>query len=142
MLRDPLLPRNATKNGLDAFVCGNRKRTGLLCGKCIDGYSVALNSPMFKCHHCTYKLHHWNFVPILVLPSSCECAVLHNNGSQHQNIYWTIGAFLFFSQIISIQYHYEFDSSLKVQPDVILITSNVILTIYSMSNLDFFHHNT
>ena len=46
------LPRVANKTTLDKFVCGNRSRTGFLCGKCIDGYSVALNSPQYKCSKC------------------------------------------------------------------------------------------
>jgi len=32
-----LLPRAANKTTLDEFVCGDKSRTGLLCGKCVDG---------------------------------------------------------------------------------------------------------
>jgi len=139
-LREPLLPRRATKSDLDAFVCGYRKRTGLLCGRCIIGYSVALNSPMFKCHHCTnYTIGIlYLFLSYLVPVSVLFYFIMAYNIRITTG---PVGAFLFFSQMISSQYHYEFDSSLKVQSDEILTTSNVILTIYRMSNLDFFHHN-
>ena len=49
---DQLLPRVANKTTLDKFVCGNRNRTGLLCGQCIEGYSVTMNSPAFTCKRC------------------------------------------------------------------------------------------
>ena len=141
MLVDPFLPRQATKSSLDHFVCGNRRRTGLLCGQCIDGYSVAMNSPMFKCHHCTnYTIGIlYLFLSYLVPVSLLFYFIMTYNIRITTG---PIGAFLFFSQVISSQYHYEFDCSLKVQSDEILTTSNIILTIYSMSNLDFFHHNT
>ena len=48
-----LLPRDADKITLDRFVCGNRSKTGLLCGECIEGYySVALNLLTFASHRC------------------------------------------------------------------------------------------
>ena len=137
---EPLLPRHANKSSLDQFVCGDRKRTGLLCGRCIDGYSVALNSPIFKCHHCTNHT-----IGILYLFLSCLLPVsILFYFIMAYNIRITtgpIGAFLFFSQVVSSQYHYEFDCSLKDNSNEILTTSNIILSIYSVSNLDFFHHN-
>ena len=45
-----LLPKYTTS--LDEFVCRKRHRTGILCGQCLEGYSVALNSPTFTCHKC------------------------------------------------------------------------------------------
>ena len=43
---------NATSNP-DAIVCGNFHRTGVLCGKCVEGYSPAINSDTFECVSCT-----------------------------------------------------------------------------------------
>jgi len=50
-----------------------------------------------------------------------------------------IGAFLFFSQIISSQYQF---SSIKANSDeTVDATSNIVITIYSISNLEFFQHD-
>jgi len=137
---EPLLPRQVHKNSLDQFVCGRRKRTGLLCGKCIDGYSLALNSPIFKCHHCTsyatgiLYLFLSYLLPVTILFYFIMAYNIRITSG-------TISAFLFFSQMISSHYHYEFDCSLKNYSHELLTTSNIILAIYSMSNLNFFHHN-
>lgn len=39
-------------NSTDHKICGGGHRNGTLCGKCIDGYAVALNSPQFVCVRC------------------------------------------------------------------------------------------
>ena len=52
-----------------------------------------------------------------------------------------IGAYLFFSQIISSQYRFAFDYSVKAHSDETLDASNIVITIYSISNLQFFRHD-
>ena len=47
-----LLPQNANKATLDHFVYGNRNRTGILCGQCVEGYSVVMNSLAFIRYRC------------------------------------------------------------------------------------------
>ena len=46
------LPRDIDK--VDNRICnsGNLSRTGVLCGKCIEGYAVAVNSHRFECVPC------------------------------------------------------------------------------------------
>ena len=51
-----------------------------------------------------------------------------------------VSAFLFYSQIISSQYHRNFDYFLNANSPATLSASNVLLTIYSISNLEFFQH--
>ena len=43
-----ILPRNHSKLMLDRSVCGDT-RTGIVCGKCRDGYTVHFHSPGFLC---------------------------------------------------------------------------------------------
>ena len=135
-----LLPRDANKATLDKFVCGNRKRTGLLCGQCIEGYSVALNSPTFTCYRC--KNPYLGILYLLlsyIIPVSVLFYII-----MLYNIRMTtgpIGAFLFFSQIISSQYRFAFDYSVKDNSDQSLAASNVVITLYSISNLQLFHHD-
>ena len=133
-----LLPRDAA--ALDKFVCGNRNRTGLLCGKCIEGYSVALNSPTFTCHKCKNPCLGILYLLLShIIPVSILFYII-----MAYNIRMTtgpIGAFLFFSQIISSQYRFAFDYSVKANSNGTLAASNVLIAIYSISNLQFFHHD-
>ena len=137
--QNQLLPRNASKAALDKYVCGNRNRTGLLCGECVDGYSVLMNSPTFACYKC--KGHHFGVIYLLlcyIIPVSILFVVIMT-----YNIRMTYGpfsAFLFYSQIISSQYHRNLDYFLNADSPTTLSVSNILLTIYSISNLDFFQH--
>ena len=45
------LPNNANK--LDYEICGRQKRTGILCGRCIDGFGPSVNTENFVCVECT-----------------------------------------------------------------------------------------
>ena len=137
---DQLLPKDANKATLDKFVCGNRSRTGLLCGECIEGYSVALNSPTFTCYKCeNLYLGILYFLLSYIIPVTIVFYII-----MAYNIRMTtgpIGAFLFFSQIISSQYHFAFDYSVKADSDETLATSDIVVTIYSIANLQFFQHD-
>jgi hypothetical protein len=44
------LPRNFSE--VDKKMCGNLSRTGTLCGECIEGYAVAINSHTYECVPC------------------------------------------------------------------------------------------
>ena len=141
MSEGQLLPREANKITLDKFVCGNRSRTGLLCGECIEGYSVVMNSPTFGCHRC--KDPHLGILYLLlsyIIPVSILFYII-----MAYNIRMTtgpIGAFLFFSQIISSQYRFAFDYSVKANYEGAQTGSSIIIAIYSIANLQFFYHNS
>ena len=137
--QNQFLPQNGSKAALDKYVCGSRNRTGLLCGQCVDGYSVMMNSPTFACDKC--KNHHFGILYLLLsyfIPVTVLFFVI-----MRYNIRLTsgpFGAFLFYSQIISSQYHRNFDNFLNVDSPATLSASNILLTIYSISNLEFFQH--
>ena len=129
-----LLPRDANKTVLDEFVCGKRRRTGLLCGQCIIGYSVMMNSPTSTCHKC--KDVHLGILYLVlsyILPVSALFYVIMS-----YNIRMTTGvisAYLFYSQIGgSLRYF--------LSSDVSHVISSIVTTIYSISNLEFFQHDT
>ena len=139
--KDQLLPRDANKITLDKFVCGNRSSTGFLCGQCIEGYSVALNSPTLACHRC--KDPHLGILYLLIsyiIPVSILFYII-----MAYNIRMTtgpIGAFLFFSQILSSQYRFAFDYSVKANYEGAQTGSSILIAIYSITNLQFFYHNS
>ena len=135
-----LLPKDANKKTLDKFVCGNRNSTGLLCGKCIEGYSVALNSPTFGCHRCKDPLLGILYLfAFYIIPVSILFYII-----MAYNIRMTtgpIGAFLFFSQTISSQYNFAFDYCMKTNYEGAQTCHSIIIAIYSITNLQFFHHD-
>ena len=131
------LPRDANKTILDKFVCGDQRRTGVLCGQCIEGYSVMMNSPTSSCPKCDY--FHLGILYLFlsyILPVTVLFYIIMS-----YNIRMTTGlisAYLFFSQIIGNHHYY---TSLKANTDLAFTTSNIIVAIYSISNLELFQHD-
>ena len=136
-----LLPEIANKTILDRFVCGGSNRTETLCGKCIDGYSVTLNSPTFACNKCDdeYKLGVLYLLLSYILPVSILFVLIMKYDIRVTT--GPIGSFLFFSQIISSEFHYILIYSINANNPTTLNIFNAILGIYSISNLDFFNHD-
>jgi len=137
--RAPLLPGYANKTILDQFVCGNRHRTGVLCGQCINGYSVTLNSPTYSCHKCKAPyLGMLLFILSYVAPVTIVFCVI-----MAYNIRLTgapISAFLFFSQILGSQNHIGFIHSVDENYPGALCFSDILHALYSITNLNFFNH--
>ena len=131
------LPRDANKTILDKFVCGGRRRTGVLCGQCIEGYSVMMNSPTSSCHKCdSAHLGILYLILSYILPVSVLFYIIMS-----YNIRMTTGlisAYLFFSQIIGNHYYY---TSFKANTDLAITTFNIITAIYGISNLELFQHD-
>ena len=137
---DQLLPGVADRQVLDKFVCSNTSRTGLLCGQCIDGYSVALNSPAFACQKCkgNYYLGILYLILCYIIPVTILFYVIMAYDLRMTT--GPIGAFLFFSQIVGSQYHYALVYSINANTATTVAISNVLLAFYSISNLNFFNH--
>ena len=96
-----------------------------------------MNSPTSSCHKCDYS--HLGVLYLFlsyILPVSVLFYIIMS-----YNIRMTTGlisAYLFFSQIIGNHYYY---TALKVNTDLEFTTSNIIVAIYSISNLEFFQHD-
>ena len=120
--KNQLLPRHANKTVLDHFVCGKRHRTGLLCGQCVPGYSVAMNSSTFACYSCKYNVGVLYLFLSYFLPVGVLFYII-----MMFNIRLTSGpisAFLFFSQIISSnKYYLDFSYTLHVNSATMLSIS-------------------
>ena len=137
-----LLPQVANKTILDEFVCGSNIGTGTLCAKCIDGYSVSLNSPKFACTKCgdEYKLGVLFLFLSYILPVTVFFVIIMMFDIRITT--GPIGSFIFFAQIMSSEYHYNLIYSINANNPTTLNAFNVILGIYSISNLDFFNYDT
>ena len=111
------------------------------CGQCIDGYSVTLNSPTFACNKCDdeYKLGFLFLLLSYILPVSILFVIIMTFDIRITT--GPIGSFIFFSQIISSEYHYILIYSINANNPTTLNIFNAILGIYSISNLDFFNYD-
>ena len=138
--QDQLLSHKANKEALENFVCGSTKRTGELCGQCISGYSVAINSPTFECHKCDTNYPIFGILILFgtyIIPVTILFYII-----MAFNVRTTTGpisAFLFYSQVISSTYRFAFDYSHR--DGTKLEVSNIVIAIYSSFNLDFFSYD-
>ena len=55
ILNDSSIPLPKHMNQVQQFLCGSVNREGVLCGQCINGYAVAVNSPTYECVPCNLK---------------------------------------------------------------------------------------
>ena len=135
------LPGIANKTILDKFVCGSSYRTGTLCGKCIDGYSVTLNSPTFACNKCNeeYKLGVLYLLLSDILPVTLLFALIMKYDIRMTT--GPIGSFIFFSQLVSSEFHYILIYTINANNPTTSNIFSAILGIYSISNLDFFNYD-
>ena len=139
---DILLPSDVVdKDTLDHLVCNPSHRTGRLCSQCVEGYSVAINSPTFTCEECKndYKLGILYLFLSYFIPVSILFYIIMAYDIKMTT--GTIGAFLFFSQIVGSHYHSHLMYSININKPLTLDTSNILYALYSISNLVFFNHD-
>ena len=135
-----LLTQEANKTILDKQVCGTVSRTGMLCGQCIENYSVAMNSPEFSCRNCK---HHRFGVIFFILSYIIPITVLFYLIMTY-NIRVTsglFGAFLFFAQIIGSEINFAFNYDINAATNGEFIFSKILFAIYSIFNLEPFQYD-
>ena len=136
----PLI-REANKTLLDQRVCGTVSRTGMLCGKCIENHSVAMNSPEFSCYNCK----HHSFGALLFIVSYIIPITVLFYLIMTYNVRVTsglFGAFLFFAQIIGSEINFAFNYRINGTSYGEFIVSKILFSIYSIFNLELFQYDT
>ena len=137
------LPQNP--NETDSRLCKPLNRTGLLCGRCIDQFSPAVNSKYFQCVHCKSDRQYYSwllyilseFVPITVL---LIIVILFN-------VSVTSGpgnAFIFFAQVISSTFGADGDGTFNYQSvtsasETIQQVHNSLYDIWNLNFFDYLH---
>ena len=135
-----LLTQEANKTILDQQVCGAVFRTGRLCGKCIEDYSVAMNSPEFSCQKCK---HHpfgvfFFFLSDIIPVTALFYVIMTYNIRVTSGLF---GAFLFFAQIIGSEINFAFDYRINAATHGEFVFSKILLSIYSIFNLELFQYD-
>ena len=133
-----LLPNSSSD--LDAYICGPKHRTGVLCGECEAGYGPAVNSKTYDCVYCedtNTAANAMYYILSVYLPLFILFLVIILF-----NVKLTTGpanAFILYSQVISS----TFDLNADGQVPVYLISSHTFpflqtyRFIYGIFNLDF-----
>ena len=126
---------------LDRHICGSQRRTGVLCGECIEHHGVALNSDILECVFCNISSHQLALHATYYVLSVYVPLFLLFLAIIVFNIKLTTGpanSFILFSQVISS----TFDINRLVRFEAVIPHVNVYLTIqkfiYGISNLKFF----
>ena len=122
---------------LDDLVCGDSKRTGVLCSICREPYGVAINSN-YECVECNPAIGWLLFLAVKILPVTVLfflVALLNVKATSA-----ALNSFVFYSQIVSISYFYNpypfYFGVLTFDSKRVLIS--LVEVPYGILNLDFF----
>ena len=124
-----LIPHVSSQKEVEEFVCGPQ-RSGVLCGKCRQNWSVFFHSPDYRCHPDKFCCVGWLFyiaselLPLTILFVS----VIFFNISFTSG---TINGLVLFAQTIDSLMFNESSS-------VIAVLTSIYEVIYSFFNLNFF----
>ena len=134
------LPKNATKTELDYTVCSAASGTGMLCGSCIGGYSVVMNSPMFSCANFSNNEQYKAFIviPSYIAPVTLLFFLFMNCRIRITSAW--LSAFLFFAQFIGSNVYFALNYQLNADPQAVFTFCNALFSIYSLSNLELFEN--
>lgn len=136
----PLI-QEADRTLLDQQVCNSVSRTGMLCGKCIENHSVAMNSPEFSCRNC--KHHPFGallFIVYYIIPVTILFYLIMTYNLRVTS--GLFGAFLFFAQILGSEINFAFNYRINDTSYGEFVISKILCSIYSIFNLELFQYDT
>ena len=134
----PFLPLPKQKEKLESQFCGKMNRSGILCGKCADNFSINVFSDSFECQNCSALAINWViFVAVeglLPLVFFVVVILLH--------ISLTSGpanGFIFCSQVLTVTLEVIIIRSSWLQTNFRhpLIMTYLMVDLYSIWSLDF-----
>ena len=134
----PYLPLPLHKEDLENKFCGLMNRTGILCGKCVENYSIDVFSDTFQCHQCKSSGKNWAYFILVegIIPLMFFLIVIRLHISLTSG---PANGFIFFSQIITVALEVIVIRSSWSQTNVHYpnILTNVMVDFYSIWSLDF-----
>ena len=127
------LPSN--NKDVDEFVCGGSKRTGILCGKCLDGFSALYHSNSLSCGSNKTCKYGWflyilsEIVPLIVL--FIVVMVFNINFTSGY-----LNGFLLYAQVFDSTF--SIGKSFIYYPEPVHKLTQIIQVFYKLFNFDFF----
>ena len=108
---------------LENQICGKYNRQGILCGQCLPGYAVAVNSPNYNCVNCTDESiigsNIAKYIAAVYIPLTAFFTVIILF-----NIRLTSGpanAFILFSQLLTTTFDLSADGQIPVSQTLLLL---------------------
>ena len=135
----PYLPLPPKAEMLEDEFCGKFNRSGKLCGKCADNYSIDVFSDTFECHNCSGSAQNWLlFLTVEGIPPLIffiTVILLHISVTSGP-----ANGFIFFSQVLTVSLEVITITSSWKQTQVRhpYILSDTMVNLYSIWSLDFF----
>ena len=145
--RDPkeqsiMLPNTSAE--LDTFMCGQKHRTGVLCGECKAGYGPAVNSKTYECVHCNdtnIAAHATYYILSVYVPLFVLFLIIIVF-----NVKLTTGpanAFILYSQVISSTFDLNADGHVPIylishHANSFLVVYRFIYGIFNLNFLEIF----
>ena len=133
------LPGNVSL--LNEFMCGPLNREGTLCGKCKDGYGIALYSYTLECSKCWGHGYGWLLYYILELfPITVMyflVVIFHVRATSSP-----LSALVFMSHIVVYTIRLNIPFHMYIENEVIgfpYVALKVLLVLCGIWSLDFFH---
>ena len=128
------------------YLCNQINRTGQLCGKCSEGYAPAVYSYGSLCVQCTHYKHNWiKYVMVAYLPVTIFYIVVILFRFNAMSPF--VVAYIFVSQIVSSPAFFSifatfvyFSEKHPVVGANLRLIGDLVSSIYSMWNLDFFRY--
>ena len=129
-----------TLGQLDDKICKPYHRTGYLCSHCIDGYGVAINTFDYGCVKCReHGKYDWAlFLLLELVPITLVCFLVILLDVSVTSP--ALNALVFFSQIVSVTYSTNFSIWFFGVDSVNRTLAYPLLTLYGISNLEFFRN--
>ena len=130
---------------LSNFLCGATNRKGVLCGDCIEGYGVAVNSEYFECVVCPEDHTYYNSVFYLLtefLPVTLFFALVFVFSVSVTS--GPLNSYIFFAQVITTAVDVDADGIIPLQNVIerhkisYTTLTNVYSIPYDIWNMNFF----
>ena len=129
-----VLPPNISE--LNDFMCGHFNREGQLCGTCKKGYGPALFTN-YECAECSTKNYGWALYLLLeFLPITVFYLIIVT--FQVSATSGPLNVFILSAQLIAYILNYNNFIAYASQP-WFQVTQKILITVYSVWNLDFLH---
>ena len=121
---------------LEKQICGKYNRQGILCGECLPGYGIAINSPYYECINCTDESiigsNIAKYIAAVYIPLTAFFTIIILF-----NIRFTSGpanAFILYSQLITTTFDLSADGQIPVSEKLL----KVYRVPYGIFDLQFF----
>ena len=136
------LPRNLCIADLDNAICGFSKRTGQLCGQCVEGHSPPVYSYYPQCVNCTSGTNNWpKYLAVSLLPTTVfflGVLTFRLRATSPQMHGYILMCQILTSPMVLRQMCLSYMKSYRHNTKALVIAGDLYISFLGIWNLDFF----